>query len=42
MTFQWSKDIVSRLIKYGGKLFMGDGDQIVLDKFVWGLFYKED
>ena len=38
---EWSKDIVSRPIKYGGKLFMADGGQIVLGKFIGGLFYME-
>ena len=28
-------------IKYGGKLFMAVGEQIVLSKFIGGLFYME-
>ena len=37
-----AKDIVFRPIKYGGKLFMADGGQIVLGKFIgdcptWGV-----
>ena len=39
--FQWSRGIVSRPIKYGGKLFMADGGQIVLGKFIGGLLYME-
>ena len=39
--FQWNKGIVSGPIKYGGKLFMADGGQIVLGKFIGGLFYME-
>ena len=35
--FQRSKGIVSRSIKYGGNLFMADGTQIVLGKFIGGL-----
>ena len=31
---QWSKGIVCRRIKYGGKLFMVDGGHIVLGKFI--------
>ena len=38
---QWSKGIVSRIIKYGGKLFVSDGGQIILGKFIGGLFYIE-
>ena len=34
MIFQWSKGTVSRPITYGGKLFMADGEQIVLCKFI--------
>ena len=34
MIFQWSKGIMSRPIKYGGKLFMADGGQIVVGKFM--------
>ena len=33
--------MVSRPIKYGGKLFMADGGQIVLGKFIGGLLYME-
>ena len=36
-----SKGIVSRPMKYGGKLFMADGGQIVLGKFIGGLLYME-
>ena len=36
-----SKAIVSRPIKYGGKLFMADGGQIVLSKFIGGLLDME-
>ena len=32
---------VSCPIKYGGKLFMADGAQIVLGKFIGGLLYME-
>ena len=32
---------MSRPIKHGGKLFMTDGRQIVLGKFIGGLFYME-
>ena len=32
--FQWSKSTVSRPIKYEGMLFMADGRQIVLGKFI--------
>ena len=39
--FQWGKGILSRPIKYGEKLFMADEGQIVLDKFIGGLFYME-
>ena len=41
MIFHWSKGIVSRPIKHGGKLFMADGGQIVSGKFLGGLFYME-
>ena len=41
MIFHWSKGIVSRPKKYGGKLFMADGGQIVLDKLIGGLFFME-
>ena len=41
MIFHWSKGIVSRPIKPGGKLFMADGGQIVFSKFLGGLFYME-
>ena len=41
MIFQWSKGIVSLPIKYGGKLFIADGGQIVLGKFIGGLLYME-
>ena len=30
-----------RPIKNGGKLFMADGGQIVMDKFIGGLFHME-
>ena len=30
---------MSRPIMYGGKLFMASGGQIVLNKFIGGLFY---
>ena len=33
---------MSRPIKYGGKLFMADGGQIVLGKFIGGLSNMED
>ena len=36
-----AKGIVSRPIKYGGKLFMADAVQIVLDKYIGALFYME-
>ena len=39
--FQWSKGIVSHPIRYGGKLFMADGRNIVLGKFIGGLLYME-
>ena len=39
--FQWCKGIVSRPIKYGENLFMVDGGQIVLGKFIGGLLYTE-
>ena len=39
--FQWNKGIVSGPIKYGGKLFMADGGQIVLVKFIEGVLYME-
>ena len=32
---------MSRPIKYGEKLFMADGGQIVLGKFIGGLLYME-
>ena len=32
---------MSRPIKYGEKLFMADGGQIVLVKLIGGLFYME-
>ena len=32
--FQWSNSMVSRPIKFGGKLFIADGKQIVLSKFI--------
>ena len=38
---QWSKGIVSRPITYGEKVFMADGGQIVLRKFIFGLLYME-
>ena len=38
---EWSKDIVFRPIKYGGKLFMADEGHIVLGKFIGVLFYME-
>ena len=38
---QWSKSIVSRPIKYEEKLFMADGGQIDLGKFIRGLFYMD-
>ena len=41
MIFQWSKGIVSRSIKYGGKLLIAEGGKIVLGKFIGGLFYME-
>ena len=41
MIFQWSKGKVSHPIKYGGKLYIADGGQIVLGKFFGGLFYME-
>ena len=37
--FQWSKGIVSHPIKYGGKLFMGDREQIVLGQSIGGMLY---
>ena len=39
--FQWNKDLASRPIKYGEKLFMADGGQIILGKFIWGQFFME-
>ena len=41
MIFQWSKGIVPYSIKYGGKLFMEDGGQIILGKFIGTLFYMQ-
>ena len=41
MIFQWSKGIVFCPVKYGGKVFMVDVGQIVLDKFIRGLLYIE-
>ena len=32
---------MSHPIKYGGKLFMGDRGQIVLDQFIGGMLYME-
>ena len=39
--FQWRKGIVSCPIKYGKKIFMADGGQIILGKFIGGLLYME-
>ena len=39
--FSNGASIVSYPIKYRGKLFMADGGQIVLGKFIGGLFYME-
>ena len=41
MIFQWSKGIVSRPITYGEKLFMADGEQIVLCKFITTTWSKK-
>ena len=41
MIFKWSKGLVPHPIKYGGKLFMANGGQIALGKFIGGLFYME-
>ena len=38
MIFQWSKGIVSGPIENGEKLFMADGEKIVMGKFLEGLF----
>ena len=32
---------MSHPIKYGGKLFMGDGGQIVLGQFIRGMLFME-
>ena len=41
LIFQWSKGIISHTIQYVGKLFTADEGQIVLGKFIGGLFYME-
>ena len=38
---KWSKGIVSHTIKCGRELFMADGAQIDLGKFIGGLLYME-
>ena len=41
-SFFWSKGIVSNPKKYRRKFSMVDGEQIVLGKFIGGLFNMED